>query len=147
MLQNAFKNLDARKWFDRMQPQTLSIATFLLYIDGVFAFLRFLDRSDVEGYMRYQGGFYALLTFVFIVCFPAGGYLMANGKLFGWYVALIASFSPFILRVIFKLTLADFATWRDVIVGNSYVSLMFEVALIALLLHSMTQQFVKQWLR
>jgi hypothetical protein len=32
-------------------------------------------------------------------------------------------------------------------VGNSYVNLMFEVALCALLLHSMTQNYVKQWLR
>lgn len=147
MLQNAFKNLDARKWFDRMQPQTLAIATFLLYIDGVFSFLRFLDRNDIEGYMRMQGGVYALLTFAFILCFPAGAFFMANGKLFGWYLSLIAAFSPFILRVIFKLTLADFVSWKDVIVGNSYVNLMFEVALCALLLHSMTQNYVKQWLR
>lgn len=72
---------------------------------------------------------------------------MANGKLFGWYLSLIAAFSPFILRAIFKLTLADFVSWKDVIVGNSYVNLMFEVALCALLLHSMTQNYVKQWLR
>ena len=147
MLQNAFKNLDGRKWFDRMQPQTLSIATFLLYIDGVFSFLRFLDSNDIEGYMRMQGGFYALLTFAFIACFPAGAFLMANGKLFGWYLSLLAAFSPFILRAIFKLTLADFVSWKDVVVGNSYVNLMFEVALCALLLHSMTQNYVKQWLR
>lgn len=147
MFQNAFKNLDARKWIDRMQPQTVSIATILLYIDGVFAFLRFLDRTDIEGYMRVQGGFYALITFAFILCFPAGGFFMANGKLFGWYLAILASFSPFLLRAIFKLTLADFATWRDVVVGGSYINLMFEVALIALLLHPMSQEYAKRWLR
>lgn len=147
MLQNAFKNLDGRKWFDRMQPQTLSIATFLLYIDGVFSFLRFLDRNDIEGYMRMQGGFYALLTFAFIVCFPAGAFLMANGKLFGWYLSLLAAFSPFILRAVFKFSVAPYETLEYVLKGNSYVNLMFEVALCALLLHSMTQNYVKQWLR
>lgn len=97
--------------------------------------------------MRMQGGFYALLTFAFIACYPAGAFLMANGKLFGWYLSLLAAFSPFILRAVFKLTLADFVSWKDVVVGNSYVNLMFEVALCALLLHSMTQNYVKQWLR
>lgn len=147
MLQNAFKDLDARKWFDRMQPQTVSIATILLYIDGVFALLDFVDRNDVNGYLRAHGGLHAIITFGFIMCFPLGGFLMANGKLLGWYVSLLAAFSPFILRAIYKLSLADFWGWRDVIVGSSYVSLMFEIALCALLLHSMSQDYVKRWLR
>lgn len=147
MLQNAFRNLDRRKWFDRMHPQTLSIATFLLYIDGVFALLRFLDRNDIEGYMRMNGGLYALVTFVFIVCYPLGAFLMANGKLFGWYLAIAASFSPFVIRALFKVGLADLYPWRDVLTGNSLVNLMFEVALCALLLHPMSQSYVRRWLR
>lgn len=146
MLINAFKDLDVRKWFDRMQPQTVSIATILLYINGAFAFLRFLDRTDIEGYMRVYGGLHALITIGFIVCFPLSGFLMANGKLFGWYVSLLAAFSPFILRTIFKVTIADLMGWQDVIVGGSYVNLMFEIALCALLLHPMSQEFVKRWL-
>ncbi len=147
MLQNAFRDLEPRKWFDRMHPQTLSIAMFLLYIDGVFALLRFLDRNDVEGYIRMDGGIYAFLTFGFIVCYPLGGFLMANGKLLGWYVAIIASFSPFVIRAMFKLGLADLYPWRDVVTGNSLVNLMFEVALCALLLHPMSQTYVRRWLR
>jgi len=146
MLFNAFKHLDVRKWFDRMQPQTVSIATILLYINGAFAFLRFLDRTDIEGYMRVYGGLHALITIGFILCFPLGGFLMANGKLFGWYVSLLAAFSPFILRTIFKVTIADLMGWQDVIVGGSYVNLKFEIALCALLLHPMSQEFVKRWL-
>lgn len=146
MLANAFKDLEPRKWFDRMQPQTVSIATILLYINGAFAFLRFLDQTDVEGYMRVYGGLHAVITFGFILCFPLGGFLMANGKLFGWYVSLLAAFSPFILRAIFKLTIADLMPWRDVIVGGSYVNLMFEIALCALLLHRMSQEYVRRWL-
>ncbi|MEN9553512.1 MAG: hypothetical protein RLY24_1107, partial [Actinomycetota bacterium] len=114
---------------------------------GVFALLRFLDRTDVEGYMRVYGGLHAVIAFGFILCFPLGGFLMANGKLLGWYVSLLAAFSPFILRAIFKTTIADLMGWRDVIVGSSYVNLMFEVALCALLLHSMSQDYVKRWLR
>ncbi len=147
MLQNAFRNLDRRKWFDRMHPQTLAIATFLLYIDGVFTLLSFFDRGSVEAYLRMDGSVLSILTLLLIACYPAGGFLMANGKLLGWYLALAAAFSPFILRAVFKLTLADFYPWRDVLVGGSLVNLMFEVALVALLLHRMTQNYVRTWLR
>ncbi len=147
MLQNAFRDLEPRKWFDRMHPQTLSIAMFLLYIDGVFALLRFLDNNNVEGYLRMNGGLNAFLTFGFIVCYPLGGFLMANGKLLGWWLAVIASFSPFVIRAMFKLSLADLYPWRDVVTGDSLVNLMFEVALCALLLHPMSQSYVKRWLR
>lgn len=147
MLQNAFKDLDYRKWFDRMQPQTLSIATILLYIDGVFAFLRFLDRNDVEGYLRAAGGMYALITIACIIAFPSAGFFMANGKLLGWYFAVLAAFSPFVLRMLFKFELAPFISWRDVIVGSSYVGLMFEAALVALVLHPMSRNYAKSWLR
>lgn len=147
MLANAFKDLDPRKWFDRMQPQTVSIATILLYINGAFAFLHFLDGKDfVEGYLRDAGGLRLLVTIGLIVCFPLGGFLMANGKLFGWYVSILAAFSPFILRTIFKVTMADLMAWRDVIVGGSYVNLMFEIALCALLLHPMSQEYARRWL-
>lgn len=147
MLLNAFKDLDARKWFDRMQPQTVSIATILLYINGVFAFLSFLGTRDFEGYMRMHGGLHALITIGFILCFPLGGYLMANGKLLGWYISLLAAFSPFILRAIFEFTIADFVELKQILVMNSdYVSLMFEIALCALLLHPQSQDFVKRWL-
>jgi len=30
-------NIDWRKWFDRMQPQTLQISAMLLYLNGFFA--------------------------------------------------------------------------------------------------------------
>lgn len=147
MLQNAFRNLDRRRWFDRMHPQTLAIATFLLYIDGVFTLLSFFDRGSIEAYLRMDGSILSVLTLLLIFCYPAGGFLMANGKLLGWYLALAAAFSPFILRAVFKLALADFYPWRDVLVGGSLVNLMFEVALVALLLHSMTVNYVRSWMR
>ena len=49
MDRNPLGNLDYRKWFDRMLPQTLQIAMWLLYIDGAFAIINYLDRTDVYG--------------------------------------------------------------------------------------------------
>ncbi|NBY57458.1 MAG: hypothetical protein EBQ57_03865 [Actinobacteria bacterium] len=46
--------LNFRKWFDRMQPQTLQIATWLLYINGFFALADLLDGGGVLSYFRYR---------------------------------------------------------------------------------------------
>jgi len=51
MFSRAFSELDSRKWFDRMHPQTLAIGTWLLYLDGVFALLGFLDKSNEFGFL------------------------------------------------------------------------------------------------
>jgi hypothetical protein len=148
MSNSAFSQLDFRKWFDRMQPQTVAIATWLLYFDGVFNFLYFLDARDVYGYWRIAGGPVALLALLFIVSFAAGGFLMANGKKLGWFVALAASFSPFILRLFQEVDSPIAGISLDyIIVGSSYVNLMFEGALCALLLHPMSRSYVKTWLR
>ena len=45
-------NIDWRKWFDRMQPQTLQIATMLLYLNGFFALMSVVDKNDYLGYLR-----------------------------------------------------------------------------------------------
>ena len=148
MARNDFSQLDFRKWFDQMQPQTVSIATWLLYIDGVFNFLHFLDQRDVFGYWRVVGGPIAIIAFLLILCFPAGGFLMANGKKLGWFVALAASFSPFLLRVLWRIDNPDRGiSIQDIIIGSSYINFMFEAALCALLLHTMTRNYVKVWLR
>lgn len=148
MSNSAFSQLDFRKWFDRMQPQTVAIATWLLYFDGVFNLLHYLDRNEIYGYWRAVGGPVSILALISVLCFPAGGFLMANGKKLGWMIAVGASFSPFLLRLIWKIDSPyPGITVQDVIVGSSYVNFMFEAALCALLLHTMTRNYVKTWLR
>ena len=148
MARNDFSHLDFRKWFDGMQPQTVSIATWLLYIDGAFNFLHFLDRNDIYGYWRTVGGPGAIVAFLFVLCFPAGGFLMANGKKLGWFIAIAAAFSPFFLRILWRIDNPfPGITVQDVLFGSSYINFMFEAALCALLLHTMTRTYVKTWLR
>ena len=147
MFQRAFTDLDLKKWFDRMHPQTLAIATWLLYIDGVFALLSFLDGTGFNMYFsRFSLG--GLLSLLACLAFGLGGLLMANGKQLGWYVALVAAFSPFLLRAYLAISNPDLnisMSW--IIEGGSLVNFVFEAALVALLLHSMTRSYVKRWLR
>lgn len=147
MFKNAFSNLDRKKWFDRMQPQTIAIATWLLYFEGGFTFLYWLDGADIHGYWKQMGGPFAVLAFLSILAFPLAGFLMANGKKLGWYLGLVASFSPFFLRAAWKLDNYTNWTWQFVITGRSYVNFLFEAALCALLLHNMSRSYVKAWLR
>lgn len=147
MFQNAFTNLDGRRWFDRMFPQTLSIAVILLYLDGFFGFLGFLDGTGIEGAWRSRGGLGALAALVAVALCPVGGFLMANGKLLGWYLAVIASFAPLALRIGWKFLVNDAVTLRTVVIGTSYASFAFEAALCALLLHRMSTEHARRWFR
>jgi hypothetical protein len=147
MFRRVLSDLDPKKWFDRMQPQTAMIATWLLYIQGAFTFLYWLDGDDIHGLWRRAGGPFSLLGFLSILAYPLGGFLMANGKRLGWWVALFAAFSPFYLRLLWKFDQFMEWSWSDVVVGFSYFNFMFEVALCALLLHTMTRNHVKTWLR
>ena len=152
MSNSAFSQLDFRKWFDRMQPQTVAIATWLLYIDGVFNFLHYLDKNEafkneVYGAWHLNGGPMSLVALLSVLAFPIGGFLVANGKKMGWYIALIAAFSPFFLRLFGRLLENDMMTIKDIVIGSTFVNFMFEAALPALLLHPMSRSYVKTWLR
>ena len=148
MFENAFKNLDSRKWFDRMFPQTLAIAIWLSYFDGVFALLGLIDKQGEFGVVRYIGGIRVIFGLIAIAAYFVGPFLMANGKLLGWYIAVGAAFSPLIIR----FTSYYEGSWifysvTTRITGGDLFGFMFEAALCALLLHSMTRSYVKTWLR
>ena len=129
-----------------MHPQTLAIAMFLLYIDGVFAFVALLDKTGEIGFLRLLGGLNLLFALCMVVAYIGGAFLMANGKRLGWIIAVAASFSPFIARQLITLsTNYEDTTW--VLTGGDTIGFLFDAALVALLLHSMTQQYVKRWLR
>jgi len=137
--------LDPRKWFDRMQPQTMQIATWLLYLNGFFALIGFMDKSDWIGFARVdKGALGSLIGLVVVASFIAGGYLMANDRKIGYRLALVAAFSPFALRV---WLLWSNSVWSpiDKITGNDTIGFIFEAALCALLLHPQSREHQRLW--
>ncbi|MFZ9563701.1 MAG: hypothetical protein ACO3AT_00810 [Ilumatobacteraceae bacterium] len=140
------KNFDPRRWFDRMAPQTLQIATMLLYLNGFFALIGFMDRSDWVGYARVdKGALGAIVGLVVIGAFVTGGFLMANERRLGYRVALVAAFSPFLLR--FWILSGPYYSLWDRISGGDTIGLLFDVALCALLLHPMSREHQRVWYR
>jgi hypothetical protein len=150
MFSRAFSQLDTRKWFDRMHPQTLAIGTWLLYFDGVFASLQFFGKTNEFGLLRVIGPITGIIGLLSCVCFFGGGFLMANGKLLGWYLSIAASFTPLLARFIISAHQQKYGfsiSLIDRITGGDLISFMFEAALVVLLLHPMSRSYARTWLR
>jgi hypothetical protein len=106
-----------QRFWDPSHPQTLQIATFLLYFNGVFAFLNF-----------------ALL---YAAAYGGAGYGMANGKKWGYGLALAVS----------GLRLVDLLVGQslDVVLRIHTIELMAAGALVILLLHPQSREYQKIW--
>jgi hypothetical protein len=139
------QHLNPRKWFDRLQPQTMQIATWLLYLNGFFALISFMDQRDWIGYARVdKGALGSLVGIIVLASFIGGGFLMANDRKIGYKLALIAAFSPFVLRIWILWSYPGF-TVLDKITGKDTIGFIFEAALCALLLHPQSREHQRVW--
>jgi hypothetical protein len=134
-----------------MQPQTLQIATWLLYLNGFFLLVDVVDTSDYLGYYRAQYGWGVILGIAVVALHAGGGWLMANDRRLGWRLAVVASFAPFVLRFIAYSDIdrqlpGSIGIYRK-LTGGSTLNALFEVALCALLLHPHSRQHQKIWYR
>jgi hypothetical protein len=111
------------RFFDPSQPQTLQIATFLLYLDAILFLL-------TGGF----GGFGFLLA----VGSAGGAYGMANSKKWGYGLSLgVAAFGllyPFLRG----------ASLSGMIRYDT-VGLLLAVALVALLVHPQSRNYQRIW--
>ena len=108
-----------RQWTNPSQPQTLQIAVFLLYMNAVFAVL-FGGLGSVYGLMIIAGG-------------VAGGFGIAQEKRWGYGVALAVALLPFVLIIAGKALI------------TGVIGLMFDIALVALLLHPQSREYQRIW--
>jgi len=127
-----------RRWVNQSQPQTLVIATWLLYLTAAFTFLFFNDRVVYLGIVD-NGNLVNLLRLLLPAACVGGGYLVSNEKRNGYYLAVVAAAVPVVARLVFSLRYQISPLNYDVI------GLAFDVALVALLLHRMSREYEKIW--
>lgn len=117
------------------------IAQFLLYFDAFWAVL------DVFGGGARGSALGAVLLLATIGASVYGAYGIANELKIGYQVAIVASFLPFVVRVIILLTVgaSPFSNLGFIFVPGGIINAIFVYALIGLLLHSQSREYQKVW--
>ena len=115
------------KWVNQFQPQTLVIATLICYIDAVFGLIFGVITTSV------------IVGIIIIVGLGLGGFGIANEKRWGYLLAVVAAVLQLgALVAIFGL---------DVFRGTIIINLLFDAALVALLLHPMSRDYQRIWFK
>ena len=131
-----------RRWVNPSQPDLLQIAVFLGYFRGAATLLFGLDAQFIvfpaRGLIRI--GLAALLA--------GGAYLLANGKRLGWQMLLAGAALPLLARLLvaFGISVGGVDVAATSPFAYDVIGLMFEVALVALLVHPRSRQYEKVWL-
>lgn len=121
-----------RRWFNQSLPQTLQIAMFLFYFNAVLGLLGVLSSGSN---LRFAPALYKLLVAVSIGGAVGAANGIANEDKWGYKLGVVMSFLPFALRLFFLKNpfLAD------------PITLLFEIALVALLLHPQSRDYQRIW--
>jgi hypothetical protein len=112
----------SNKWLDRTQPQTLYIATLLMYLNAGLSLLSVLFYGSTP------------IGLALIAGQVAGGYGIANEKKWGYWLAVVVAI------LMLGLTLILFSS-------GLLITLIFEVALVGLLLHPQSRDYRRTWFR
>ncbi len=115
-----------RRWLDKTQPQTLMMATILMYINAAFALISLLTTGI-------HGRTLALLL-VLVVGPVAAGWGIANEKKWGYWLGLALAV------VALAFIIISFS-------AGSILNLLFYGALVALLLHRQSREYRRVWFR
>lgn len=122
--------MEQRQWFNQSLPQTLQIAVLLLYLNGFFIALDVL-----------LGGIDSTFFFVMFALVAVGHFVAGTGiaseQRSGYRLGIAMAVFPFALRLWFG--------GLDFLLGASLISLMFEIALVALLVHPQSQEHQRVW--
>jgi len=116
----------SRRFLNPAQPQTLVIAVYLLYMNSAFLLFDLLRL-----------GVFPLLFIGLIIAGIVAGYGVANEFKWAYGLALAVAFLPFALRMYYTGSPFD----------TPILTLMFEIALIALLLHPQSRDYQRIWFK
>jgi hypothetical protein len=117
--------MEQRRWLNQSQPHTLQIAVFLLYLNAFFT--------------AFYGGLGSAIGLLLIAANVGAGFGIANEQKWGYGLGLAVAFLPFVLRAMFG--------GLDEILGRDLINFMFEIALVALLLHPQSRDYQRIWFK
>lgn len=128
--------MSQRRWFNPNVPQTLYVAQFLLYFDAFWALLSLFGPLGPFGLISLGAYLY-------------GAYGIANEQKRGYQVAVAAAFLPLALRTLAAVLVGDglIGDLGYILTAGNLLNVIFEYALIALLLHPMSREHQKIWFR
>ena len=117
--------------------------------ERVFALISVIDKMDYLGHLRGRFSFGLVIGLVVVALHALSGIFMANDLKLGYKFAVVAAFSPFVLRYWAFSDLERISSFKfsfyDKLSGGSTLSLIFEVALCALVLHPQSRSHQKIW--
>ena len=114
--------MSEQRFVNQFQPQTLVVATMLCYLEGVFGVLSFSP-------LRMLGG----------VLLALGGFGLANEKRWGYGLATVMA--------VVQVALLVLGYGADVLRFPLILTLLFDVGLVALLLHPMSREYQRIWFK
>jgi hypothetical protein len=119
--------VNERKFLNQSQPQTLVLGTLLLYVNAVFGVLFGVVATSV------------VLGLITIVGLAVGGYGIANEWKWGYGVGVAAAGLQLIMLVaVFGSEILEFPV---------IITLLFDGALVGLLLHPESRSYQRIWFK
>lgn len=121
---------EGRRWLNPTQPQTLQIGVMLLYLNAALGLISVIVGRGV--------GFFGLAI---IATEVLGGYGIANERKWGYVVGLVAAFLPLVLLVL------AIVAGANLVLGLGVIGVIFQIALVALLLHPQSREYERIWFK
>jgi hypothetical protein len=113
--------MPSNRWLDRTQPQTLMIATIIMYVNAALGVLYGAELNFPIGTVLVLGPVVA-------------GWGIANEKKWGYWLGIALA----VLQVVFLLLYFS---------PGALLNLVFYGALVALLLHPQSRSYARTWFR
>jgi hypothetical protein len=127
------------RWTNPSQPQTLQIAVFLLYANAAFAVLDIL-RYNIDFVKLATTLPFGTLYVASLVAAVFAGRGIANERKWGYLLGVAAAVFPFVFRLLVSRRING-------MVQVDLLTLAFEVALVALLLHTQSREYQRIWFK
>jgi hypothetical protein len=115
--------VNQRKFLNQSQPQTLVLGTLLLYVNAVFGLLSVFN----------------VLGLILVVALAVGGYGIANEWKWAYTVGVAAA----VLQLVLLLAVFGFSVFEFPVI----ITLLFDGALVALLLHPESRSYQRIWFK